>query len=511
MLSSGTHHVEPTPQRIDEDTSQELKLPKKTSLSIILLSNALMQISFFVVVSSSNEYAHHLGGTPTFSGVVIGIPTVFSGLTLLPLMKFDQGGYSRPLHLSCASNMLGLILYALAYKANYLYLILIGRIVSGIGFSMWMYCKRYVSDPRLVGIRRRTMLASWLITGNGVGMCLGPFLGGVLYRFVGFKDQGKSAGDLWNGFTSPAWILAGVWAAYWVAVGLWFEDIPKANSDEKVSLEVVRQQPEEVITDREFDASYSTAAQPTTVYTTTVEVRGPTSASGLDTIVSEEESSRTNLLRGSFRITLPQFGVMFCMCWFAMTSFFVLGAWESNIPIFASRTPSLNFSPFASGNFLSLGALACFPFFVGNVFLARRIQDRYILMFGVGLGLLALLTFLILVTVAPKPSNAGEVAFVGGYAGAFMCWFAIALGFNLASTVTISLLSKQVPPTPEWNGRTSVAIQCSNYLGRVTGAVWGGSGVVVGMPAYVGLEIAIVGIGGVLSMFLWKNLKAKMG
>ena len=77
--------------------------------------------------------------------------------------------------------MLGHILYALAYRANFLYLILIGRIVSGFGFTFWMYSKRYCSDNRIVGIRRRTTLAGWLVLGQGIGFSLGPFVGGLLY------------------------------------------------------------------------------------------------------------------------------------------------------------------------------------------------------------------------------------------------------------------------------------------------------------------------------------------
>lgn len=480
----------------------ELKLPRKPSLVIILLANALLQISFFIIVSSSNEYAQHLGGTATFSGVVIGIPTVFSGLTLLPLMKYDKGGYALPLHLSCAASITGLVLYALAYKADYLYLILIGRIVNGVGFAMWMYCKRYCSDPRLVGIRRRTTLASWLVVGNGVGMCLGPFLGGVFYRFVGFTTSAK--GQVWNGFTSPAWVLACVWAVYWVAVSLWFEDIkPQTPSTDEMELEETPVAAENPAPGETFKESYTTSAA--IDHTNS----GPT-VRHLGAGSSDAQISQPSVENGSsFDIQPIQYGVMFCMCWFAMTCFFILGAWESNIPIFASLAPSLRFSPFASGNFLSLGALACFPFFVLNVFVARRVQDRYILVFGAGLGGLALLVFLTLLVAAPKTLD--QVAFVGGYAGAFMCWFIVALGFNLASTVTMSLLSKQVPPTPKWNGRTSIAIQYSNFLGRVTGAIWGGAGVSVGMSSYVGLELAIVGVGGILSLIFWKNLKAKTG
>ncbi|KAJ8095241.1 hypothetical protein PM082_010464 [Marasmius tenuissimus] len=511
MLTFRTRRAGAPPQVSDQDdqlSDPEFKLPRMASLTIILLANTLMQVSFFVVVASSNEYAHHLGGTSTFSGVVIGIPTVFSGLTLLPLMKYDRGGYAIPLHVCCCASILGLVLYALAYKADYLYLILIGRIVSGIGFSMWMYCKRYVSDPRIVGIRRRTTLASWLVIGNGIGMCAGPFLGGVFYRYVGFQSQGR---DLWNGFTSPAWILSAVWAIYWVAVWLWFEDIPTTAVSEATPMEDIKPEGPEVVPQRDFEASYSTSAEADKNHDTTVEARLPTVQPAQTEVASRNGSSRSTLVDDTYKLSLPQFGVIVCMCWFAMTCFFVLGAWESNIPIFASKTPSLYFTPFSSGNFLSLGALAAFPFFILNIFIARRLQDRYILMFGTVVGSVALIIFLILVTAAPKPSREGDVAFVGGYAGAFMCWFAIAMGFNVASTVTVSLLSKQVPPTPKWNGLTSLAIQYSNYTGRVTGAIWGGAGVGVGMPAYVGLEIALVGIGGVLSMVVWKNLKAKTG
>ena len=55
------------------------------------------------------------------------------------------------------------------------------------------------------------------------------------------------------------------------------------------------------------------------------------------------------------------------------------------------------------------------------------------------------------------------------------------------------------------------AIQYSNFTGRVTGAVWGGSGVKVGMLNYVGLEIAIIGVGAVMFLTLWRELKAKTG
>jgi MFS family permease len=89
-------------------------------------------VSFFSIISSSALYAEHLGGDATFSGVVIGIPTVASGLALIPMVKSDKGGYGRALHIACAGAILGHVLYGLAYHFQFLYLILIGRIVNGL-------------------------------------------------------------------------------------------------------------------------------------------------------------------------------------------------------------------------------------------------------------------------------------------------------------------------------------------------------------------------------------------
>ena len=47
--------------------------------------------------------------------------------------------------------------------------------------------------------------------------------------------------------------------------------------------------------------------------------------------------------------------------------------------------------------------------------------------------------------------------------------------------------------------------------GRVCGAIWGGSGVAVGMKNYVGLQLAFVGVGCTLLIILWRELKAKTG
>ncbi|KIL58834.1 hypothetical protein M378DRAFT_170107 [Amanita muscaria Koide BX008] len=436
----------------------DFTLPIRASLATVLVANLLLQISFFIIVPSSNEYAQHLGGNSTFAGLTIGIPTLVAGLSLIPLMRYDGGGYKLPLRLSCIACILGHILYSLAYVTNFLYLILIGRIVNGVSFTMWMYCKRYCSDPRIVGIRRRTTLAGFLVMGQALGTSAGPFFGGLLFKIVGFNNS------IFNGFTSPAWIMAVVWVIFGICTEIWYEDVPN-------------------------DQGYL----PTSTAPSSTEKKG---TSQVD--VRQQDALPLSTNTSFFHLSFSQIGVMVCMCWFAFLTFFVLGAWESNIPVFGAATPALRWSPFAAGNFIALGGITAFPFLIANIFLARRIDDRRILAFGSAMGLSALFVFLALI-------KTGKI----DYASIFFCWWAVALGFNVASTLPVSLLSKQLPPS--WNNKTSVIIQCSMYTGRATGAIWGGSGVLVGMTVYTGVEIAFTVIGIVLYIVLWHELKTKRG
>lgn len=352
----------------------------------------------------------------------------------------------KPLNLAYASIFVGSIVYALAYRANWLYLILIGRIISGGGFISFMYSKRYCSDPRIVGIRRRTTLASWLVVGQAFGFSAGPFLGGLLYK-IGFSNP------VFNGVTSPGWVMAGVWLMFWALSNLIFRDVPAKALDRPVELASRSQTP----------------TQPTSPSTGDAE---------------------------DVKVTPEQWGVVVCMCYYAMTCFFILGSWEANIPVFTAAT--LDYSPYRAGNFIALGGIMSFPFLLLNVWYARRIQDRVTLAIGTALGFIGLLIMLAIL-------HTEKVTF----GSLLVCWFLIALGFNLASTCTLSLLSKQLPDT--WNGKVSVAIQYSNYTGRVTGAILGGAGVKIGMMNYVGVQLAVVGIGGVMYLTLWKSLKAKTG
>ena len=396
-----------------------------------------------------------------------------------------QGTYLFALHLCCASALVGSILYALAYKAHFLYLILIARIVTGVSFVQFMYTKRYCSDPCIVGVRRRTTLAGWLVVGQNAGFTLGPFIGGVLYK-IGFGNA------VFNGYTSPGWVMAAAWLIFWAVVVVSFEDVPHRDSSPLSTRWPSRT--------RRSSPSGGTDTEMTTLPSPARHaIEEEEVAAAATTPTSTEPAEPTQGYSHDVpaeRVSAQQWAVTATMCWFAMTCFFILGAWEVNIPIFSAH--AFGASPFVAGNLIALGGVCTFPLMFANVVLARRVQDRYILAAGSALGLLGLLVAITF--VFQGHATLGNL---------FACWFFVALGFNLASTVTLSLLSKQMPHA--WNGKISMFIQYSNYVGRVCGAVWGGAGVSVGMTRYVGLQLGFLAIGGLMFMTLWKEMKAKTG
>jgi MFS family permease len=355
----------------------------------------------------------------------------------------------------------------------------------GVSFAQFMYSKRYCSDPRIVGIRRRTTLAGWLVVGQSTGFTVGPFVGGLLYK-VGFGNA------VFNGYTSPGWIMAAVWLLFWAVIAVLFEDVLPSGRGDPIRRCRIADEP--VLEERRSPLSPPGCPSENTPTSSPTRLAIIESAPPTPTVTTQPAEDDAPV-----GISARQWAVTATMCWFAMTCFFVLGAWEANIPVFSART--LGASPFAAGNLIALGGVCTFPFMFANVVLARRVQDRYILAIGCALGLFGLLLGVALVaTTTPSHATFGSL---------FAAWFFVALGFNLASTVTLSLLSKQMPHS--WNGKISLLIQCSNYSGRVLGAVWGGAGVDVGMTRYIGLQLALLGIGGLMFMTLWREMKAKTG
>ncbi|KAI9003126.1 major facilitator superfamily domain-containing protein [Gaertneriomyces semiglobifer] len=437
---------------------RESRMPPKASLSIILIANFLFNVSFYIIIPTVTDYSLSLNGGAIFSGLVIGVVTLTSFVSLIPLTRTPllRDTYTPALSLACVTLILGHTLYALADIAQSRYLILFGRIVNGVGFTGWLTVKRYCTDPRIVGLRRRTMCSALLVAAQTLGMVVGPLVGGQMARIGGNSK-------ILNGYTVPGWVMAGVWTGYWLAVKVWFKDVPSQEpkaAGEEINLE------EGELTERDSAGDVK------------VEIHK-----------HHKNTTRAALLLGGL------------MSYLAFVVFFELGSWEANIPIYGGR--QFSFTHWDAGNFIGLIGLGSFVLMIPLTMYARRYQDRTILMLGIVLALVGVSVHAALLSISNSDGVHVTLATFG------IAWFLVCWGLNLASTITLSLMSKVLPESVADKG--ALAVQLSNYTGRLLGAIWGTTSEKIGDEGLVWGQFALICVGWLGIIMAWTKLRAKTG
>ncbi|SNX86974.1 uncharacterized protein MEPE_05683 [Melanopsichium pennsylvanicum] len=460
-------------------------IPAISQSAIILTLNLLLNMTFFIIVPTSAAYANALGASTWFSGLTIGISTLVAGLFLIPFSRKYSRVYRLPILFSCICILVGEIVYALAGAADTAWLMFLGRIILGAGFVSWMYVKKYMTDAAVVGTSKRTMMSACLVTTQVGGMAVGPFVGGLLSERV---RPMTTESKLWNGFTASGWLMAGVFAMFFLVTYISFKDPVVGPTQQHADQVELSHLP------LPASANNGTSLRSNKDSPRTIEV-------------GQEEAPPT--LRSMMRdLNATQKFSVATMCWFSMVNFLCLGAWEANIPIFGAL--HFHWSEYNSGNVIALGGLATMPILFALVFFAKYIQDRLILVAGLLFGLLGLSLHM---GALESPAHSTVTKLEGltslNFGSFFTSWFLVALGYNMLTTVTLSLLSKQVPA--KYNGLTSTVIQLSNYSGRISGALWGSTVFQVGQFGIVGLEVLVTLVGACLIGFMWRKMDVGRG
>ncbi|EPY51589.1 membrane transporter [Schizosaccharomyces cryophilus OY26] len=331
-------------------------IPPKRSIALILVNSIMSDMSFGVALPTSPSYTEKLGGTDAFSGLVVGIPTLISLLMLYPMLKLatpkSAKGYTlyyRPMLVSVFAHSIGHLLYCMADQANWLYLILIGRMMNGIGFTMFLYHKKYTTDKLLVGPNRRTFLATLNILAQTLGFMAGPFLGGILAK--GTKNLENR---VWNQYTGGSWFMMYIWIIFGVFLVIFYKEV--YPQDDRTVLE------------KPVDVEENT---------------GP--------------------------LSLKHIYLLSFLGLAAFVSYFNISGYQTSIPIYANNL--YNYNAYQSGNFISLAALVISPFVFLSTFLSRWLEDRHIMLIGFMIGIIALVLHLVLDALHRIPVQAYFVFF----------------------------------------------------------------------------------------------------
>ncbi|ETV93812.1 hypothetical protein H310_12376 [Aphanomyces invadans] len=222
----------------DSDLSDEeeelmlktLKLQKPSHISRFLnmFSTFLYMTNYYIVAPTSGEYATLLGGTAALSGIIVGMTPVASMLSAVLYSWWANKSFRHPLLFSSVCLVLGNFLYAIALSYNSITMVLIGRVLNGLGGARSIN-RRYIADN--YSREERTGASAQFVTYSALGMSAGPAMAAVL-NYI--PDNWRIFGYLITVETSPGWLMFVVWSVYCVATLAFFQE-PNHEARDKVN------------------------------------------------------------------------------------------------------------------------------------------------------------------------------------------------------------------------------------------------------------------------------------
>ncbi|XP_038982575.1 SPX domain-containing membrane protein OsI_17046-like isoform X2 [Phoenix dactylifera] len=175
------------------------------SLLLNLANTFLYMVNTYIIVPTADDYSLSLGAAATVCGVIIGSMAVAQVFSSVYFSAWSNKSYFRPLVFSSIMLFMGNMLYALAYDLNSIAVLLIGRLLCGLG-SARAVNRRYISD--CVPLKIRLQASAGFVSASALGMACGPALAGLLQ--TNFKIYLLT----FNQNTLPGWVMALVWLMY---------------------------------------------------------------------------------------------------------------------------------------------------------------------------------------------------------------------------------------------------------------------------------------------------------
>ncbi|PWZ44573.1 hypothetical protein Zm00014a_021804 [Zea mays] len=137
------------------------------SLMLNLVNTFLYMVNTYIIVPTADDYAVSLGAAATVCGIIIGSMAVAQVFSSVYFSAWSNKSYFKPLVFSSIVLSLGNLLYALAFDLNSLSVLLIGRLLCGLG-SARAVNRRYISD--CVPLKMRLQASAGFVSASALGM-----------------------------------------------------------------------------------------------------------------------------------------------------------------------------------------------------------------------------------------------------------------------------------------------------------------------------------------------------
>ncbi|OEL35000.1 SPX domain-containing membrane protein [Dichanthelium oligosanthes] len=210
---------EESPSTAEEEEIEDQKY-HFMSLMLNLVNTFLYMVNTYIIVPTADDYSVSLGAASTVCGVVIGSMAVAQIFSSVYFSAWSNKSYFRPLIFSSIVLFLGNVCYAMAYDMKSLTVLIIGRLLCGLG-SARAVNRRYISD--CVPARIRMQASAGFVSASALGMACGPALAGLLqWKFKIYMVT-------FNQSTLPGWVMAVAWLLYLVWLFISFKEPNRAT------------------------------------------------------------------------------------------------------------------------------------------------------------------------------------------------------------------------------------------------------------------------------------------
>mmetsp|Transcript_11798 Transcript_11798/g.24043 ORF Transcript_11798/g.24043 Transcript_11798/m.24043 type:complete len:293 (-) Transcript_11798:732-1610(-) len=188
------------------------------------LSTFLYIVSYYVVAPTGGVYAVYLGLPESYNGILIGAAPIAGLFSAVLYSWWANRSFKRPLIFCSICCLVGSFLYAMAFSFRSFSMIMVGRLLTGLGGARAVN-RRYIADN--VPLRDRTRVSSEFVTASAVGMAAGPGLSSLLSLIPNWSVGAVN----FNHMTSPGWLSFFLWALYLIILVIHFKEPPRVKDD----------------------------------------------------------------------------------------------------------------------------------------------------------------------------------------------------------------------------------------------------------------------------------------
>lgn len=256
----GNIHEDKTSKGMDlfidepEDSLPRLGYQQTFNLILALLAAFLYCMNYYIVEPSSTMYVNALGGQDALSGALIGMMPMASFMAAIVYSIWTNHSFRHPFILSCFLMLTGNIMYSYAFEKKSLAMAFCGRFMTGLGGPKCIV-RRYMADTTSLNIRTSVNAGFGMVV--AAGSAFGPGCAILLNR-LNFSIPLPGGNEVFvNGMTGPGYLMALLWFLFTCALCYDFREPDRIGLEEQKRLELLQNREDSGVGDDSYRSNCS--------------------------------------------------------------------------------------------------------------------------------------------------------------------------------------------------------------------------------------------------------------